>query len=48
MRPASLEEAVGRTIEGYGFMDATSEFLEERCLSCDGHKSASRPGGSKS
>ena len=29
MRPASLKEAVDRSREGYGFMDALSEFLDE-------------------
>jgi len=29
MRPTSLREAVERTIEGHGFMDAISEFLDE-------------------
>ena len=33
MRPTSLREAVERTIEGYGFMDAISEFLDEFYLS---------------
>jgi len=29
MRPTSLRQAVDRTIEGYGFIDAISEFLDE-------------------
>jgi len=29
MRPTSLKEAVDRIIEGYGFIDAISEFLDE-------------------
>jgi hypothetical protein len=29
MRPTSLKEAVDRSIAGYGFMDAISEFLDE-------------------
>ena len=29
MRPTSLKEAVERSGEGYGFMDALSEFLDE-------------------
>jgi len=33
MRPASLKEAVDRNIEGYGFMDSISEFLDEFYLS---------------
>jgi hypothetical protein len=33
MRPTSLKEAVDRTIEGYGFFDAISEFLDEFYLS---------------
>jgi len=33
MRPTSLKAAVDRSIEGYGFMDAISEFLDEFYLS---------------
>lgn len=29
MRPKSLKEAVDRTVEGYDFIDAISEFLDE-------------------
>ena len=29
MRPTTLKEAVNRAIEGYGFIDAISEFLDE-------------------
>ena len=33
MRPKSLKEAVARTIEGYDFINAISEFLDEFYLS---------------
>jgi hypothetical protein len=33
MRPRSLKDAVDRSIEGYSFMDAISEFLDEFYLS---------------
>lgn len=33
MRPKSLKDAVDRSIEGYGFTDAVSEFLDEFYLS---------------
>jgi len=33
MRPTSLKEAVDRVIQGYGFIDAISEFLDEFYLS---------------
>ena len=33
MRPTSLKEAVDRSIEGYEFMDAIKEFLDEFYLS---------------
>ena len=33
MRPTSLKEAVDRSIEGYGFVDAINEFLDEFYLS---------------
>jgi hypothetical protein len=29
MRPASLKEAVDRSVAGYGFGDAISEFLDD-------------------
>lgn len=38
MRPTSLREAVNRSLEGYGFIDAISEFLDEFYLSASSER----------
>jgi hypothetical protein len=38
MRPRSLKQAVDRTLEGYPFIDAVSEFLDEFYLSASAER----------